>query len=132
MMFVIKNNGMKIRLLAMALLVVFVGFGACKKKKNELSPECKILTFTVNGVPYQVNENAKTIYYKYPKTSAGVWTDMPTTAVSPKITYSDKATIQPLENEPQNFHIEGFTIKYRVTAEDGKSFAEYTVTVDRE
>jgi len=125
----LKN--MKSRIVIVALLVAVVGLSGCPGEK-EKSSEKEISAFVVNGKTYSVNGNAnpKTITFKYQKTGENVWDGMPPAAVAPTITWKG-ASIEPAANVPQNFHIEGFTVKYKVTAEDGTS-VEYTVTVDRD
>ena len=122
---------MKSRLFIVALLVCVIGFSGCPGSK-EKSSEKAISVFKVNGKQYQVNENAnpKTINFKYDKLSAGTWDGMPSSAMAPDITWNG-AKIEPEPSVAQNFHIEGFTVKYKETAEDG-TFVEYTVIVDRE
>ena len=117
---------MKIKLLAIALLSVVIGFGACGGKDNDKSSECKITQFTVNNVDYIINGTS--ITYLYPKTDPNVWTGLPQWKVAPKIIVSAKAKIEPEESVPQNFE-EGAT--YIVTAEDGTTKQTYTVKAER-
>ncbi|MDR1155269.1 MAG: DUF5018 domain-containing protein [Bacteroidales bacterium] len=118
---------MKIRLLAIVLMAVSVGLGACSKKNK--SSEKKILGFEVNGAIYQINESNHTVTYTYPKMGIEQWENMPTGAVSPKITISDKATIDPPASKSQTF-VDN-TVLYTVTAEDG-TIQSYKVQVDKQ
>jgi hypothetical protein len=115
---------MKIKLLPIALMAAVIGLGACGGDDPK-SSECEILTFTVDGVAYSINGTS--ITHKYDKIAPDTYQGMPTWPVAPQITYSEKATIDPLPSVAKNFE-EGAT--YTVTAEDGTT-KTYTVTVDR-
>ena len=117
---------MKIKLLVAALMVVIVGFGACGGGKDKESSEKDITKFTVSGVDYIINGN--NITYLYKKTVPNVWEGEPVWKVAPSITISNKATINPKPDVPQNFVEESVT--YTVTAEDG-STKTYTVKAER-
>jgi len=59
---------MKTRFFAVALLMIVVGFGACKKKQSDINT---IATFSVNGLEYTVA--GELISFTYCKYNEGVW-----------------------------------------------------------
>jgi hypothetical protein len=61
------------------------------------SRENRILSFKVNGVEYQIqeNENYGIITHIYPQTGPYEWGNIPAWPVAPEIVISDKATIEP-------------------------------------
>lgn len=107
------------------LLVMIIGFGACKDDdKKTGSAECDIIHFRVGEIEYQ--KEGLNITHMYPKTGVDQWASAPTGKVAPAIEFSPKATIQPLASVAQDFFAEG-GVKYTVTAEDGKTAKVYTV-----
>jgi len=83
------------------------------------STECVLTFFSVDGREGVINESAGTVSVTVP---AG--TDV--TALSTGAAFSAGASISPLTNTVQNFSTPKV---YRVTAQDGTTFKEYTVTV---
>ena len=124
-----KSKNMTFRVLAIAMMAVVVGFGACKKK----SSECEILEFKVNGVVYTKNQAGTEFTYHYTKTLvggvgtwAGFWTGQ---TVAPTIQISPKASINPPASNPQDFLDKW--VEYTVTAEDG-TVKKYKVRATRD
>lgn len=106
---------MKIKLFAVALVAVIVGFSSCGGKKDK-SSECDILTFKVGNAVYGVTGTS--ITYLYEKTAEQTWTNFTSWPAVPSITLSPKATIDPPATQGQDFSAAS-GVKYTVTAEDG-------------
>jgi len=98
------------------LIALFsAGLGSCKK--TEKSAECDIKTFTVEGKTWQIE--GLNITGSYEKGS-GVGTVTPSIAVSEGATW-----VSTPANAPYDFSNEK-TVKFTVTAENGKSNKTYT------
>jgi hypothetical protein len=89
----------------------------------DASNECDITAFTVNGEDWTIDATTNTITHTYP---AG--TTVTVTALTPTITLSEKATVDPASDVEQDFSSADGVI-YIVTAEDGTTTKEYTVKV---
>jgi len=101
-----------------ALLVVFVGFTACGGGGGtEKSSEKDILSFKVDGVPWDINPNTRNITKEYPKGTTNL-------NFVPTIEFSPKATVEPKSGVSKDFSTDQ---TYTVTAEDG-STKEYKAT----
>jgi len=115
---------MKIRLFAIALVTVIVGFNACSSKKENKSSECDIIAFKLLGVDYTKDGN--TFSKVFTKTGVLNWgTGCPTVATKPDlIQLSPKATFvgTPNQDTPVGFandNAESFSVTYTIQAEDG-------------
>ena len=117
---------MKTRLLAIALVAVIVGLGACGgKDKKVKSSEKDMISVKVSTITY--TKSGTTFTYTYPKSGPDTWATEPQWPAPAEITISPKATLSPPASEPQYFK-DGVT--YTVTAEDGTR-ATFTVKADR-
>ena len=115
---------MKSKLLAIALLAVIVGFGACSGKKNDpKSDKCDITSFKDGNTVWEINQSARTIIGQYKKQT-------PLDNIVPTIVCSPGAKVSPASGVVQKF--DGKTVKYTVTAEDGKTTKEYTASATAE
>ena len=98
------------------LVVFFVGFAACGKKSDPKSDSKDITSFKLDGVPWNIDQNAKTITKSFIKGT--IVSGTPTIELShPKATYSP--------TDSQDFT--NNTVTYTVTAENGIT-KEYKVT----
>ncbi len=118
---------MKIKLFIAALAIAVVGFSACGGDDKKSSDK-EITGFSVNGVPYEINQSNGTIYHKYSKQSENNWPGMPAGKIAPEIVFTGKS-ISPDPKDQQNF-VDN-TIEYKVTAEDGTE-KKYTVTTEKQ
>jgi hypothetical protein len=100
----------------MALLGGAMLCAACKKDDPK-SAACEIVSFTVNGDEWNIS--GTNITHAYPAETAE-------TSLTPAITLSAEATINPPANAAQNFFTEQ-GVTYTVTAEDGVAKKTYTV-----
>ena len=107
------------------LVVVFVGFTACGGSDKK-SDECEILTFKVGSQEYTVGSNS--VSWIYTKTGADAWAGFPTGTVIPTITISKGATIEPPMGTSVNLET---GVTYKVTAEDGKSYKQYSAKAEK-
>jgi len=112
---------MKSKLLAIALLAVIVGFGACGGGGDTKSDKCDITTFTAVGGTWDINQLARTIIGQYKKQT-------PLHSISPTIVCSPGATYTP---QPP-YNLDGKSVEITVTAEDGKTTKKYTVSATAE
>jgi hypothetical protein len=109
----------KVKSLAVILMatVIFIGLPSCKKKNNDpKSAACDIVSFTVDGAPWNIS--GTNITRTYPKGT-------PDAPLTPVITISAGATVNPQSGTAQSF----FTpsgVTYTVTAEDGTTKKTYT------
>ncbi len=110
-------------------LASLLAFSSCVKDEIvtpevDKSAEKKIVSFKFSELSPEViavvSEDLKTITAEVPSS-----TDV--TALKPTISVSDKATVNPVSNEPVNFTEE---VDYTVTAEDGSTVI-YSVTVTK-
>jgi hypothetical protein len=86
------------------------------KATRALSTACEILSFSIDTAVWHINNT--NITYTYPP-------EMMETTLTPAITLSVGATVNPPDNEAQNFFTpQGVT--YTVTAEDGITTKTYT------
>ncbi len=115
---------MKGKLFLVALLVAVVGFSACGggDKPEELSSECKIISFKDGNIPWEINENNRTIIGSYDKGSTTG------TSIAPTIVTSTGATVVPQTGATQDFS-GGKTVTYTVTAENKKDVRSYTASI---
>jgi hypothetical protein len=121
---ILKLNTMKRNFLMMAVVSLFtvVALCSCSKdddeKKNESkNAACEIVSFVVNDTVWNID--GKDITYEY---SSG----FQETSLTPAITLSPGATVNPPATEAQNFFTaQGVT--YTVTADDGQATKTYTV-----
>jgi hypothetical protein len=110
----------------MALLGGAMLCAACKKDEPKVEDEpksaaCEIVSFTVNGNEWNIN--GTDITHAYPA-------ETEETSLTPAITLSPGATVNPPANAAQNFFTdEGVT--YTVTAEDGVAKKTYTAKATR-
>ncbi|MDR1153949.1 MAG: leucine-rich repeat protein, partial [Bacteroidales bacterium] len=114
----IQNSKFKIRnSLWMALLGGVLLFAACRKENVEepKSAACDILSFSVDGAAWTIAGTE--IARAYPSE--------PADALSPAITLSPGAKVDPPSGEARNFFATG-GVAYTVTAEDGKTTKTYT------
>lgn len=106
----------------MLVAIAAVSFTACDDEEN-LSSENDILTFTFPAANPAINTtiaaNAITATVPY---------NQDVTQLTPTITISERASVQPASGIPQNFTN---PVTYTVTAEDG-STKVYTVTITKE
>jgi hypothetical protein len=94
-----------------------MGYAACKKNKDTKSSACEIVTFTVDGVRWQINgTNISNQFAK--NVTPGMLT--------PTIVVSDGATVVPASGTAQNFFVTN-GVSYTVTAEDGATTKKYVV-----
>jgi hypothetical protein len=94
---------------------------SCSKKDEIKSSECEIVSFTVDGVEWDIYN--KEITYAYPPETEEI-------SMRPTITLSPGATVSPESGMARNFFTnEGIT--YTVTAEDGVTKKIYTVKATR-
>jgi hypothetical protein len=101
------------------LTALFVGamlFASCKKDEPK-SAACDIVSFSVNGVAWNISGTG--ITHTYPSETAE-------SALTPAITLSPGATVNPPASQAQNFFT-GQGVTYTVTAEDGVTTKNYTV-----
>ncbi|MDR1340395.1 MAG: DUF5018 domain-containing protein [Prevotellaceae bacterium] len=113
-----------LKYMLMALLAGYA-FAACSKDdKSEPSKSaaCEIVSFSVNGDEWTIEGG--NITRTYPAATAE-------TALTPLITLSPGAEVDPPANRAQNFFAaEG--VAYTVTAEDGKTTKTYTAKATKE
>lgn len=112
-----KNIFLSITSLFLVTLIALTHFESCKDKE---SPDKQIIAFDFAGLNVQgvIDHEANTIYLTVPD-----GTDL--TALTPIITVSEKASVNPPSEQEQDFTN---PVVYTVTAEDG-SIQEYTVVV---
>jgi hypothetical protein len=103
------------------MIAAAAGLTGCEPEADEKSNACDIVTFTVNGEEWNISNNA--IFHTYPPETAA-------TALTPVITLSPGATVNPPSGTAQNFFTEAGVI-YTVTAEDGTTTKNYTVKATR-
>ncbi|MDR1672335.1 MAG: DUF5018 domain-containing protein [Bacteroidales bacterium] len=102
-------------------LILLICFSSCRKKGDDKSAACDIVTFTVDGKPWNIS--GTNITATYPKAT-------PETALTPVITASAGATVHPSSGTAQNlFAVQGVT--YTVTAENGVTTKTYTAKATR-
>ncbi|GAB1855552.1 hypothetical protein MHTCC0001_03860 [Flavobacteriaceae bacterium MHTCC 0001] len=106
-------------IISLSFIALFTFVSACDS--DELSSNKDITEFVILGVSGEINNSDKTINLTLPE-----GTDV--TALTPTITISEKATVQPSSNTEQDFTN---PVTYTVTAEDDSSKA-YIVTVETE
>lgn len=85
---------------------------------HDADNEKSILSFVIEGVEGEINENAKTVTLTMPE-------DTDVTQLVPTIEVSEGATVNPASGEAQDFTT---PVTYTVTAQNGTT-ANYTVTV---
>ena len=85
---------------------------------HDADNEKSILSFVIEGVEGEINENAKTVTLTMPE-------DTDVTQLVPTIEVSEGATVNPASGEAQDFTT---PVTYTVTAQNGTT-ADYTVTV---
>ena len=67
---------MKMRILAIAMVAVMCGVGACGgSKEKEKSSNKEITSVKVNGQPF--TKNGDTFFWEYPKSDPGQWASIP-------------------------------------------------------
>ncbi len=105
------------------LILLFILFNACKSDDvNLILSDKKIISeFKIFNISAEINSLNNTINLSLPEN-----TDI--TKLSPTITISEKATLEPASNTEQDFTN---SITYTVTAEDNSS-QKYVVTVEVE
>jgi hypothetical protein len=121
--FIIISNIMKRSYLTKAFVSLFTVVALCSCSKDEdpdsadtKSADCEILSFSVNGVNWDVS--GTNITHTYPAGTAE-------TSLAPAITLSAGASVNPATDVAQNFFTtQGVT--YIVTAEDGITKKTYT------
>ena len=124
---------MKTRLLAIAVVAVIIGLGACGGKNKKKSSVAKITNVVVEGVTYNVSSDGKSFTYLYTKTGEKMWEDGEDNGAPPpwprnvQIDWVGKS-IHPPVTEKQNF--EAAPVIYTVTAEDGTE-NKFTVKAER-
>jgi hypothetical protein len=96
--------------IAAAVAIAFVG---CEPEADEKSNACEIVSFTVDGEAWEIN--GTDITHTYPSETA---------ALTPTITLSPGATVNPLSGVAQNFFTDA-GVSYTVTAEDGTTTKTY-------
>jgi formylglycine-generating enzyme required for sulfatase activity len=102
----------KILFIMIAAAITFVG---CKKDDPK-SAACEIVSFTVNGTAWDIN--GTDITHAYPP-------EMAETSLTPTVSLSPGATVNPASGAAQNFFTEQ-GITYTVTAQDGTTTKTYT------
>ncbi len=124
---------MKKYLMLLASVMMLGAFSSCSKEENnkkepatppvEKSTECKLLSFDVKGegidIKGDVYEQEKVVELLYLPEQADAMKNLAAT-----YTVSEKATISPDPATVKDYSAEQ---KFTVTAEDGKTKAEYTV-----
>ncbi|MDR1130416.1 MAG: hypothetical protein LBK96_05500 [Prevotellaceae bacterium] len=122
-----KNYKNSFRNTLMALLGGVMLCVACGKDDDPDDPDnpksaaCEIVSFTVNGEAWSIS--GTNITHAYPAETAE-------TGLTPTITLSTGATVNPPSGEAQNFFA-GQGVTYTVTAEDGVTTKTYTVKATR-
>jgi PKD repeat protein len=103
---------------AFVSLFAVVALCSCNKDEDDKpkSTACDIVSFSVNGVAWDIS--GANITHVYPSETAA-------TSMTPTVTLSPYATINPPANEAQNFFAPQGVI-YTVTAEDGTTTKTYT------
>lgn len=114
---------MKGKILAIALLAVIVGFGACKSKKpgEKLSNACLITSFSSGGVQWEINDQAGTIKHTFDKGTSLI-------NINPTIQTSLGASYVSTPSGPSYDFSDDKTVSFTVTAEDGKTTKKYTAS----
>ena len=103
------------------LLALAVTFTACGKKEDpKKSNACEMISFKDGSITWDVSGNS--IVGIYPKGSN-------VSSISPAIEVSKDATVSPASGVAQDFS-NGKTVKYTVTAQDGKSSKTYTAQAE--
>ena len=117
---------MKSKLLAIALLAVIVGFGACGGGGGDddetpgKSNACDITKFTAGGKDWTITGLNITATFEK---------EDDITNLVPTITFSEKATISPLPSVAQDFSKD---VPYTVTAENGTTTKTYTARATKQ
>jgi hypothetical protein len=106
---------MRIKYFVIAVFLVAVGFGGCKKEPSK-SQACDIETFSAGGQNWQVSGLNITATFPKGTNVSNLITD---------IKVSDKATVSPASGVAQDFSNDR-EVKFTVTAENGKAVKVYT------
>jgi hypothetical protein len=120
---ILKKNNCKncLRNVLISFLCGAMLFTACSKKEERKSAACKIESFVVDGIEWDVN--GVNITHTYPA-------ETQERTLTPTITLSEGATIEPSSGKAQNFFAEQ-GVSYIVTAEDGVTTETYTAKATR-
>jgi hypothetical protein len=122
----LKLNIMKRKFLMKAFVCLFTVVALCSCSENEdrdekkdepKSAACEIVSFVVNDTVWNID--GTNIAYEYPPAR-------PKTPLTPTITLSPGATVNPPTTEAKDFFTEQ-GVTYTVTAEDGETTKTYTV-----
>jgi hypothetical protein len=114
-----KKNYLKI---AFGLMIAVAPvFTSCSKDEEPKNTACDIVAFSVNGEVWSISST--NITHAYPA-------ETKETSLTPTITLSPGATVNPPSGTAQNFFTEQ-GITYTVTAEDGATRKTYTIRATR-
>jgi hypothetical protein len=102
--------------ISMTIAAAATGLAGCEPEADEKSNACEIVTFTAGGVKWGINGTDITCAYQPEAVS---------NSLTPVITVSDGATVNPPSGAAQNFFTEE-GVSYTVTAEDGTTQKTYT------